>query len=88
MWENRNLTANQVLLRKGVIAFIILVLLFISFLIVFKCQTSSKALKNKYPKVSCHDTELLYQGQQRSWMKASIKEFMINSELEEKGETV
>ena len=82
IWENRNYTENERLFKKVIVAFIILILLSISFTIIFISQKASLAKKNKYPKVQCSSFEKDYQGRHNQWSIDSINEYQVNLEYE------
>jgi hypothetical protein len=65
-----------------VVAFIILILLSISFTIIFISQKASLAKKNKYPKVQCSSFEKDYTGRHNEWVIDSINEYQVNLEYE------
>ena len=45
-----------------IVSIIIAILLSISFTIIYVCQKSSLALKNKYPKIDCKEFSKPYEG--------------------------
>jgi hypothetical protein len=65
-----------------IVAIIILILLSISFVIIFLSQKASLAKKNKYPKVQCSSFEADYDGRMKDWTIDSINEYQVNLEYE------
>lgn len=43
------------------------------------------ALKSKYPKMNCGPFDEEYDKRREAWMHDSINEFILNTNLEEKG---
>lgn len=64
-------------------AIIILILLSISFTIIFLSQKASLAKKNKYPKVQCSSFEKDYDGRTPEWQIDAINEYQVNLEYEQ-----
>lgn len=85
IWENRNYTEGQRNFKKGVTALIVLILLAISFTIIFLCKQASLAKKNKYPKVNCQGFVDNFKGRNADWTNDAINEFRVNNELDLQG---
>ena len=83
IWENRNYTRGERNIKKLAVAFIIFILLCISFSSIFLCQKASLAKKNKYPKVNCQHFVDDYKGRNKDWTVDAINEYRINKEYEE-----
>ena len=53
IWENRSFTPRQRSVKRCIVAFLILVMLTISAVIIFVCTLSANAKKFRYPKANC-----------------------------------
>jgi len=53
IWENRELSWKQRCVRGSVAVFAIGIMLLLSGVVIFLCQTTSLKLKNKYPSIPC-----------------------------------
>jgi hypothetical protein len=72
IWENRFLTKRQRFSRSIKVAFIILILVLVSFSIIFTCKSFSTAFTQKYPQVECAPLETTYGNLMEKW---AAKEF-------------
>lgn len=79
IWENRQLSWNQRFIRGSVATLIISIMLLLSGVVIFLCQTTSLHLKNKYPNIPCAgDHGFLQTEYEGSWVAASegaVKEY-------------
>ena len=85
IWENRSITQIERNFRTFIVIVIVVAMLALSFVCIYFAQKRSLELKLKYPKTNCKDYEREYYERLEAWKGDSIHEFMINSEIEEKG---
>jgi hypothetical protein len=72
IWENRFLTPGERFTRSVKVSIIILILVLISFSIIFACKSFSTAFLQKYPQVDCAPLEATYGTYTEKW---AAKEF-------------
>jgi len=82
IWENRNFSESTRTYKKLVVFIVVLILLGMSFSIIFLCQKKSLAFKNKYPRVKCAGYADNYGNHHDEWKHDAIKEYIINKKLE------
>ena len=80
IWENRSFTPRQRSVKRCIVAFLILVMLAISAVIIFACTLSANAKKFRYPKANC---ESIYEGYgndtaSAEWKSDAISEYASN----------
>lgn len=85
IWENRHFSDTYIHVRAFLFLLMMLGILSISFMIVFSAQKKSLAMRRKYPHQDCREVEQQYENQYQLWMKQSIKEYHVNSMIEENG---
>ena len=78
IWENRNFTEDTRNFKRIVVSIIIVILLAVSFAIIFTCQKSSLAKKMKYPKVNCKTIDVEYVDRHEAYQKDAIAEYRFN----------
>jgi len=64
--------------KKIIVTIIIIILLGISFSVIFVCQKASLAKKEKYPNVNCIELQKEYNNRADSWMRDAILDFKVN----------
>jgi len=69
-----------------IVSIIILILLGISFAIIFACAKASLAKKEKYPKVNCMDFTEEYGERMDLWENDAVLEYKVNNLAVQKGE--
>jgi hypothetical protein len=67
IWENRYLTPRQRFTRALKVSGIILILILISFTIIFVCKKFSSAYSEKYPAVDCPTLDSVYGSNLEKW---------------------
>ena len=83
IWENRFFTEEQRRIKSIIVSIIIAILLSLSFTIIYICQKSSLALKNKYPKLNCKEFSENYIGKRDTFQKEAINEYLHNFNAQE-----
>lgn len=63
----------------------IILLLSISFSVIYICQKESLSRKGKYPKVNCHEVDVEYAGRDSRWENDAVQEFKLNQEYSQSG---
>ena len=79
IWENRHFTPTDRLKKKIVVFFTILILLLLSFVLIYVCSSYSLKLLKVYPSVTCGDlpgTDSAIELEQ-----SAIREWSINNAL-------
>ena len=56
-----------------------------SFALIYTCQKTALAMKQKYPKMKCDTYNVEYNGRREAWIRDSMNEYVINDAIEEKG---
>jgi hypothetical protein len=85
IWEHRHITGFEQFQRSIIVAIGCVLLLFLSFYLIFSAQKNALYLKRMYPKQNCNDFIQEYQNKENIWQKDAINEFIINTEIEEGG---
>jgi hypothetical protein len=80
IWENRSFTPRQRSVKRCIVAFLILVMLTISAVIIFVCTLSANAKKFRYPKANC---DTIYDGygndtSSAEWISDATTEYANN----------
>jgi len=73
IWENRELTTLQIVLRTFKVLFYCSVLLVVSFVVIFMCQQYSVYFQLKYPPVDCKEVQKTFKD---SLLNVAYQEFM------------
>ena len=65
---------------------VIIVILALSFTVIFTCEKMSLAKVQKYPLVSCASFEHEYEERAEAWQKDAVMEYSVNNEADQRGE--
>ena len=57
--------------------------LVVNFLIIYRIQRKSLDMKKKYPQQDCNEFEFIYENQYEQWKREAIKEYQVNTAIEE-----
>jgi len=83
IWENRHFTPWERAKKKLIVVLLMIVMLALSFGLLFACATFSLNLLKKFPDVPCHN--LPENDSSSNLQKAAIREWSINHALAKQG---